>query len=208
MPKLSVNSNNVLTGKRKMVWKALDIISEHRNRHDRIWFLYWRPQIESLMSGSPENYVAALMLIIPCMERTFTLKHPERDYYRSKKAGTKAKQIPIADVLKWYFRNENPEEFDQIMDIVAQGFANGLKHDSFVRDEICLLDENVAPVQSGNTGNAADSMMHIRRTQAISSMKDGRVAIAPRSFWYVVQHKIDNFYIEEYSRANDDNRHE
>ena len=182
-----------------MVWKALDILSEHRHRHDRIWFLYWRPQIEALMSGSSENYVAALMLIIPCMERTYTLKHPEWDYYKMKRAGKNAKQLPIADVFKWFFRNENPQEYDQIIKVVAQGFANGLKHDSFVRAEICLYDENVAPVQSGNSGDAVDSMMHVRRTQAITSMGDGRVAIAPRSFWNVVKHKIDKFYVEDYS---------
>ncbi len=181
-----------------MVWKALDILGEHRDRHDRIWFIYWRPQIEALMSGSSENYVAALMLIIPCMERAYTLSNPQWDFYRRKKTGNDAKQVPPVEVLKWFFTNENPRKYDEIISIVAQGFTNGLKHDSFVRDEICLYDENVAPVKSGNTGETADSMLYTQRTQAITSMEDGRVAIAPRSFWNVVKHKIDRFYIQDY----------
>jgi len=187
-----------------MAWKAVDILSD-RNRHDRIWFVHWRPQIEILMSGSAENYVAGLMLIIPCMERVYTLIHPEKDVYKQKKAGKEAKHALIRDVLKSFFTNENPEEYDEIIGIVAQGFANGLKHDSFVRDEICLYDENVARVQSGNTGDAVDSAWFTRRTQAVVKMADGRVVIAPRSFWSIVKRQIDKFYLEEYPKLLNSN---
>lgn len=180
-----------------MKWQAVDILGEDRNRHDRIWFVYWRPQIEYLMSGSEKNYIAGLMLMIPCMERAYTLKHPERDV----NARENAQHLPFKDVLKWFFKNENPEGYDRIIYVVAQGFANGLKHDSFVRDEICLYDKNVAWVQSGNTGNTGntiDSALFSQRRQAIVEMVDGRVAIAPRSFWSVVSSRIDKFYLEEY----------
>ena len=188
-----------------MAFQTVDILGEDKNKHNKNWFVYWRPQIENLMSGSKENYVAALMLMIPCMERVYTLKNPDADHYRQKKHGKNIKPVPIESVFKEFFTNENPQEYDQIIRTVAIGLANGLKHDSFIRDEIHLSDELVARHRSGVTGDAIDSAWYLPRTQAIVSMKDGRVAIAPSSFWIVVRRQIDKFYLEDYPKLPSSN---
>ena len=183
-----------------MGWQSLDLLSHSKGNHDKIWFVHWRPQIELLMAGSSDNYVAALMLMIPCMERVYTLAHPQWDSYQRKKAGEKHKRLPIDFVLKWFFKNEGSDEYDQIIETVAQGFANGLKHDSFIRDEVRLWDGFVGRIQSGQTGNEIDSFIHAQRIRALIPIEgtDGHVSIAPHPFWTVVKHRIDKFYIEEY----------
>ncbi len=38
------------------------------------WAISARPQIQQLMAGSPDNHVAALTLLIPWMDRLYTLE--------------------------------------------------------------------------------------------------------------------------------------
>ncbi len=38
------------------------------------WAISARPQIQQLMAGSPDNHVAAVTLLIPWMDRLYTLE--------------------------------------------------------------------------------------------------------------------------------------
>ena len=41
------------------------------------WAISARPQVQQLMAGSPDNHVAALTLLIPWMDRLYTLETAE-----------------------------------------------------------------------------------------------------------------------------------
>ena len=41
------------------------------------WAISARPQVQQLMAGSPDNHVAAMTLLIPWMDRLYTLETNE-----------------------------------------------------------------------------------------------------------------------------------
>ena len=48
------------------------------------WAISARPQIQQLMAGSPDNHVAAVTLLIPWMDRLYTLETGESSKVKSK----------------------------------------------------------------------------------------------------------------------------
>lgn len=43
-----------------MAFMSVDLFGNIRDKNDKVWFIYWKTQIEQLMPGSKETYVAAL----------------------------------------------------------------------------------------------------------------------------------------------------
>lgn len=153
--------------------------------HKEVWFIYYRPQIQTLMSGSPDNHVAALLLMIACMDRVYTLKYPKKLGYTQ-------------DMLKYFFpkpEDENNHEYDGRMKTLADDFVNGLKHDSFVRANVMLSDAAYLPAETGVSGQVIEVAVKGQRRIAVTWEDGGKLTIAATAFWYLIRDKIDNFYV-------------
>ena len=120
------------------------------------------------------------MLMIPCMERVYKLAHPEWDACQRKQAGEKAKLLPIKLVLKWFFKNAGADDYEEIFETATQGFANRLKHDSFIRDEVRLWDGFIGRIQTGQTGNEVNAFLHAERTRPISTIAGSASSVLER----------------------------
>ena len=104
-----------------------------------LWELLWRPQIEYLMNNAVtkdvvDNHVAALMLMIPCIDRTYTLIHPPNaDGYTTA-------------MMKWAFPERDvgisEKDYKTCIRALRDGLVNGLKHDAFLRPNVYLNKRN------------------------------------------------------------------
>ena len=169
-------------------WLGLRLFDDGKGNDALIWFKYWRPPIETLMNGSPDNYYAALQLMYPCMERVYQLKEA--------KVG---KRGLTNDVLKDFFppgEDAKVEEYEQIMSDVANQMRHGLAPDAFVREGAEIRDGLVSFFDSGLSNDAyrKDAVIFAGFTRPISRKVDGKIAVDVRSFWNVVKSKIDDYY--------------
>ena len=85
-----------------------------------VWFIHYRPQIQILMSGSSDNHVAALLLIIACMDRVYVLANSDKS---DKRGYTR-------DMLKFFFskpEGQDDEEYERRMKTLTNDFVNALK---------------------------------------------------------------------------------
>lgn len=156
--------------------------------HKEIWFIYWRPQIQTLMSGSPDNHVVALMLMIPCMDKVYTLHNPNNLPGNPKKWRGYTKEM-----LKYFFEKPakvEKERYNKAINTVSDRLVNGLKHDTFIREGIVLLDTNP------HIGE--DGFVTYRSNPYPISLVGEVAYIAPTAFWNTVRDIIDDFYLKEY----------
>lgn len=164
-----------------------------------VWFLFYRPQINLLMSGSIDNHVAALMLLWPCMERVFTLKHPEFD-----PAHPQGSRTGVSDkVLRWFLidqdrRNLDDDQLEAAISVLHKQLVNGLKHDSFVRPGV--LFEDRVPIMTSIPDPGANSPLPVivESYRPPLELEDDHVIIGTTLFWRMIQERIDRFYLEEY----------
>ena len=100
-----------------------------------LWEIQWRPQIEHLVNSAithdvVDNHLAALMLMIPCIDRTFTFENPQTD--------TKY----TTAMLKWAFPEQHigisAKDYKTCLKQMRDGLVNGLKHDSFLRETVYI----------------------------------------------------------------------
>jgi hypothetical protein len=137
-----------------------------------VWFINYRPQIQILMSGPSDNHLAALLLIIVCMDRVYTLQFPEK---RNKRGYTQ-------DMMKFFFpkpEEQDEEEYDRRMKTLTNDFVNALKHDTFVRANVVLNDSEMMAVKYDD---------------------NGKLTIAPTEFWGYIRDFIDSFYSQTSTR--------
>lgn len=126
--------------------------------YKEVWFIYYRPQIQTLMSGSPDNHVAALLLMIACMDRVYTLKYPKKRGY-------------TRDLLKYFFpkpEGENDDEYDKQMKKLAEDLVNALKHDAFVRENVMLSDAAYLPTGANVNGQVIEVAVKGHRRIAVT----------------------------------------
>ena len=157
--------------------------------HKEVWFIYYRPQIQTLMSGSPDNHVAALLLMIACMDRGYTLTYPN-------KSGQKGGYTQ--DMLKYFFpkpEGENDDKYDDQMEKLADDLVNALKHDAFVRENVMLSDAAYLPTGANVNGQVIEVAVKGQRRIAVTWEDDDKLTIAATAFWNHIRNTIDDFYV-------------
>ena len=149
-----------------------------------IWETFYRDQIAELISGGTANYVAALSLMIPCMERVYTLRFPEFDKDEEVFSG---KTSYGQQMLESFF-----PAFGFHADIykyLHEYLRNGVIHYAFMRGAIGI-DNYITDTKDYGTGS---NVFHQVKTS------DGRILllIAVPWFWKRVKTRIDRFYEHE-----------
>jgi len=137
------------------------------------WAISARPQIQLLMAGSPDNHVAAVTLLIPWMDRLFTLETGE-----SSKGKTK-------HVVAHFFPYIEGYELGRLT-----GFVIDLKHIGYAGKKSALLDS----VQTVNVmGNV--EVKHGQRFAKSYTLVDDILLIHPTAFVEHVRGQIDKALI-------------
>lgn len=138
------------------------------------WAISARPQIQQLMAGSPDNHVAAVTLLIPWMDRIYTLETGE-----SSKGKTK-------QVVAHYFADTEGYELGRLT-----GFVIDLKHIGYAGKKSALLDS----VQTVNVmGNV--ELKHDQRFANPYTLVDDILIIHPTAFVERVRNQIDRAFID------------
>lgn len=156
--------------------------------YKEVWFIYYRPQIQTLMSGSPDNHVAALLLMIACMDRVYTLAYPDKSGQRGY----------TQDMLKYFLpkpEGENDDKYGERMKTLAEGLVNALKHDAFVRENVMLSDAAYLPTGANVNGQGIEVIIKGQRRIAVTLEDDGKLTIAATAFWNHIRDTIDDFYV-------------
>lgn len=138
------------------------------------WAISARPQIQQLMAGSPDNHVAAVTLLIPWMDRLYTLESGE-----SSKGTTK-------QVVAHFFPEIDGYELGRLT-----GFVIDLKHIGYAGKKCALLDSLQTINVMGN--------VEVKNDQRFSkpyTLVDDILVIHPTAFVDFVRSQIDNAIID------------
>ena len=138
-----------------------------------LWEIQWRPQIEFLMNNAithdmVDNHLAAIMLMIPCIDRAFTIENPQGDTGYT------------TAMLKWAFPENavdiSTKDYKKCIKEMRDGLINGLKHDSFLRGSVYIHNAENNPNPFYVNGDF--------------------VIVNPHAFWTHVRNKIDDYYAD------------
>lgn len=136
-----------------------------------MWERHYRSQIDRLISAGPENHIAALVLMMPCMEMVYKLK-------------TGRRKQNWTEIMKMFFPTSGFSEttYHQLRNFVRNGFA----HEGFTRGYVGISSANHRPEEY------SDSQQVFQGFRS----EDGRfhLLIIPAFFWARVRDKIDSFY--------------
>ena len=138
------------------------------------WAISARPQIQQLMAGSPDNHVAAMTLLIPWMDRLYTLESGE-----SSKGKTR-------QVVAHFFPEIDGYELGRLT-----GFVIDLKHIGYAGKKSAILDS----VQTINLmGNV--EVKHDQRFSKPNTLVNDILLIHPTAFVEQVRGQIDKAFID------------
>ena len=151
------------------------IIGELENATFReAWAISARPQIQQLMAGSPDNHVAAMTLLIPWMDRLYTLETGE-----SSKGKTK-------HVVAHFFSQIDGYELGRLT-----GFVIDLKHIGYAGKKCAMVDS----VQTINLmGNV--EVKHDQRFTKPYTLANDILLIHPTAFVEQVRGQIDKAFVD------------
>ena len=138
------------------------------------WAISARPQIQQLMAGSPDNHVAALTLLIPWMDRLYTLESGE-----SSKGKTR-------QVVAHFFPQIEGYELGRLT-----GFVIDLKHIGYAGKKSAMLDS----VQTINVMGSVE-VKHDQRFSKPYTLVNDILLIHPTAFVEHVRGQIDNAFID------------
>lgn len=137
------------------------------------WAISARPQIQQLMAGSADNHVAALTLLIPWMDRLYTLES-------GKSSKNKTKQV-----VEHFFPETGGYELGRLT-----GFVIDLKHIGYAGKKCALLDS----VQTINMLGSVE-VEHNQRIAQPYTLSDDILLIHPTSFVEHVRSQIDRAFM-------------
>ena len=138
------------------------------------WAISPRPQIQQLMAGSADNHVAAVTLLIPWMDRLYTLETGE-----SSKGKTK-------HVVAHFFPQIEGYELGRLT-----GFVIDLKHIGYAGKKSAMIDS----VQTINVmGNV--EVKHDQRFSKPYTLVGDILLIHPTAFVEHVRGQIDKAFID------------
>lgn len=138
------------------------------------WAISARPQVQQLMAGSPDNHVAALTLLIPWMDRLYTLETGA-----SSKGKTK-------QVVAHFFPETDGYELGRLT-----GFVIDLKHIGYAGKKCALLDSVPTINLMGNV-----EVKHDQRFTKPYTLVDDMLLIHPTAFVERVRGQIDQALID------------
>ena len=126
------------------------------------------------MAGSPDNHVAAVTLLIPWMDRLYTLESGESSKGRTKQ------------VVAHFFPQIEGYELGRLT-----GFVIDLKHIGYAGKKTALVDS----VQTINVMGSVE-VMHDRRFTKPYTLVDDTLLIHPTAFVERVRGQIDSAMME------------
>lgn len=138
------------------------------------WAISARPQIQQLMAGSPDNHVAAVTLLIPWMDRLYTLETGA-----SSKGKTK-------QVVAHFFSEIDGYELGRLT-----GFVIDLKHIGYAGKKCALRDSLQTINVMGNV-----EVKHDQRFSKPYTLIDDILVIHPTAFVERVRSQIDIVFID------------
>ena len=136
------------------------------------WAISARPQIHQLMAGSSDNHVAAATLLIPWMDRLYTLETGA-----SSKGKTK-------QVVAHFFPETDGYELGRLT-----GFVIDLKHIGYAGKKTAMLDS----VQTINVMGSVE-VKHDQRFTNPYTFVDDTLLIHPTAFVERVRGQIDQAF--------------
>ena len=152
---------------------SLTVGEVEKASYKEAWAISARPQIQQLMAGSPNNHVAALTLLIPWMDRLYTLETGESG--KNKTRQVVAHSFPQA------------EGYDLGR---LTGFIIDLKHIGYAGKKTALLDSMATTNMMGSV-----EVRHDQRFSQPYSMVDDTLLIHPSAFVEHVRGQIDRAFI-------------
>lgn len=151
-----------------------------------MWWSCYRPSIQMLFDTDKNLHDAALLLMVPCMEKVFTLENPQ----------FKKRTVPYGEVLLRFFPYLGKEECE----LFRQRVANGLKHDSFIRSEIFDLKYPGSERYEHIPISLLKCWISDTVVQDFDELPEDEkmtfLVINKASFWEAVYPQIDDFYGE------------
>ena len=136
-----------------------------------LWERCYRSQIDQLIRSGTENHIAALVLMLPCMELVYKLK-------------TGRLQQNWSETMKMFFPafGFNDVTYRQLCDLVR----NGLSHEGITKGYVGISSVH------HTLEEYSDSQKVFEGTR--SETGQFRLLIIPAFFWARVRNKIDSFY--------------
>ena len=136
-----------------------------------LWERSYRPQIDYLIRSGAENHIAALVLMLPCMELVYKLKTG------------KSKQNWI-NTLKMFFPAIGFEQntYKQLAGLIRNGFV----HDGFTKGYVGMSSAEHTPEEYSDT-----QQVFLGKRSETGQFN---LLIIPAFFWARVRNKIDRFF--------------
>ncbi|MCE2490564.1 MAG: hypothetical protein J4G17_11400, partial [Anaerolineae bacterium] len=136
-----------------------------------MWERCYRSQIDRLIRAGPENHIAALVLMMPCMEMVYKLKtgRPKQNW-----SETMEMFFPACGFSEATYR--------QLRDFVRNGFA----HEGFTKGYVGISSAHQTPEEYSDSQQVFLGMR--------SETGQFNLLIIPAFFWARVRNKIDSFY--------------
>ena len=136
-----------------------------------MWKRCYRSQIDYLISSGTENHIAALVLMMPCMEMVYKLK-------------TGNHRQNWSETMKMFFPafGFSDDTYRQLRDLVRNGFS----HDGFTKGYVGISSAHHTPEEYSDHQQVFEGF----RTET----GEFKLLIIPAFFWARVRSKIDSFY--------------
>ena len=154
--------------------ETLDIGNLENATYKEAWTIGARPQVQQLMAGSPDNHVAAVTLLIPWMDRLYTLETGE-----SSKGKTK-------HVVAHFFPQIDGYELGRLT-----GFVIDLKHIGYAGKKCALVDSVQTINMMGNV-----EVKHDQRFSQPYTFVNDILLIHPTAFVEHVRGQIDQAFVD------------
>ncbi len=136
-----------------------------------MWERCYRSQIDSLIRSGSENHIAALVLMMPCMELVYKLKtgRPQQNW---------------SETMKMFFPaiGFTDNTYRQLRDLVRNAFA----HDGFAKGYVGISSRHHTPEEYIDSQQVFEGMR--------SETGQFNLLIIPAFFWARVRDRIDSFY--------------
>ena len=136
-----------------------------------MWERSYKSQIEHHIRSGTENHIAALVLMMPCMEMVYKLKTGDR-------------RPNWIETLKMFFPAIGFElnTYKQLADRIRNGFV----HDGFTKGYVGISSAHHTPEEYSDSQQVFEGMR--------SETGQFNLLIIPAYFWARVRNKIDSFY--------------
>ena len=173
---------------------GVPLSEQHPYSSKNTWLNHFRPTVEHLMSFGSDFWIPALTLSIPCIDAAY------QDWYKNRH-GKEPQNRYTKAMLRWVFDPDNDfhdhEELNKVIDLLRQGLANGLKHDTLIRQPISLYN----PYLTHTYNEPPKFAVYLGgdETRTIFTVRvDFRgvesVMVFPSLWWETVRNRIDRHY--------------